>query len=188
MSEGEWTKEFLLAYRAHRLDDQMAFYNRRAAEYESARREALWLSSGLLVLSALFGALAVADNSRRQLWAVLAAAAGALATATGAYEAAFGFERLARQYEDTRAALHLADVARPGSTAPGAEPDRTELLKYVEEMEGIMRSEVDSWSRLTASIDMDIQRPGSGEHPEPELGAGIGPVPGPAPVVRPPDA
>ncbi|HWC69038.1 MAG TPA: SLATT domain-containing protein [Acidimicrobiales bacterium] len=144
-----WSEEFLLAYRAHRIDDQMAFYARRAEDNERARREALWISALCLVLSALFGALATADERRRQVWAVVAAGFGALAAAVGAYEAAFGFERLSRQYEDTRGALHIADVRGPQDSEDGAlEP--SDLLQFVNGVEGILRSEVDSWSQLTS--------------------------------------
>jgi hypothetical protein len=154
-AEEDWTSEFLAAYRAHRLDDQTAFYKRRATEFEAARREALWLAAAFLVLAALFGALATADHVRRQVWAVLATIAGSLATAVGTYEAAFGFDRLARQYEETRAALHLADIEGP--TTSGPEPPRRELvIAYVEGIEDILRSEVDSWSRLTQSIETEM--------------------------------
>ena len=145
-----WEEEFLLAYRAHRVDDQMAYYARRAADNEKARREALWISAICLVFSALFGALATADQARRQIWAVIAAGFGALATTVGAYEAAFGFERLSRQFEDTRGALHITDVRGPqgdGISAPGEPAD---ILVFVDEVEGILRSEVDTWSQLTA--------------------------------------
>jgi hypothetical protein len=148
-SSDRWAEEFLLAYRAHRIDDQMAYYARRAEDNERARREALWVSAICLVLSALFGALATADERRRQIWAVIAAGFGALATAVGAYEAAFGFERLSRQYEDTRGALHIADVRGPQEDEP-AELDSAELLRFVDRVEAILRSEVDSWSQLTS--------------------------------------
>ncbi len=143
-------EEFLLAYRSHRVDDQMAFYARRARENERARREALWISAVCLVLAALFGALATADEARRQMWAVLAAGFGALATAVGAFEAAFGFERLSRQYEDTRGALHIADVDGPQTTADGGAVDSKDLFEFVERVEDILRSEVDTWSQVTA--------------------------------------
>jgi hypothetical protein len=147
-ADDAWAAEFLRAYRAHRIDDQTAYYARRAEDYERARREALWFSALCLVMAALFGALATADQARRQVWAVIAAGFGALATAAGAYEAAFGFERLSRQYEDTRGALHIADVRGPQSDDGPVAPD--ELAGFVDNVEGILRSDVDRWSQLTA--------------------------------------
>ena len=97
--------------------------------------------------------MATADEDRRQTWAVLAAGFGALATAVGAFEAAFGFDRLSRQYEDTRGALQIADVDGPQTTADGGATytvDSKDLLEFVERMEGILRSEVDTWSQVTA--------------------------------------
>jgi hypothetical protein len=145
-----WEDEFLLAYRAHRVDDQMAYYGRRAAENEKARREALWISAVCFVIAALFGALATADQQRRQLWAVIAAGFGALATAVGTYEAAFGFERLSRQFEDARGALHIADVRGPQTGDPAPEDPVGSLATFVDGVEDILQSEVDSWTQFTA--------------------------------------
>jgi hypothetical protein len=152
-----WAAEFLLAYRAHRIDDQVAFYARRAADNERARREALWISAACLVMAALFGALATADQARRQVWAVIAAGFGALATAVGAYEAAFGFERLSRQYADTRGALHIADVRGPQSDDDGSLAPH-EVVGFVDNVEGILRSEVDRWSQPTSQVDRPGER------------------------------
>ena len=146
-----WQDEFLLRTVPIASMTRMAFYAVASArENERARREALWISAVCLVLAALFGTLATADEDRRETWAVFVAGFGALATAVGAFEAAFGFERLSRQYEDTRGAWTSADLDGPQTTADGGAVDSKDLLEFVERMEGILRSEVDTWSQVTA--------------------------------------
>ena len=106
--------EVLDAYRQHRIATQRDYYSGRAEQNETARRRAVTASAALLVLAALFGALATADIERRAVWAVVAASVSALATALMSYESAFGFERLARRYSETCSALALADAFGPG--------------------------------------------------------------------------
>lgn len=147
--------QLLAVYREHRIADQQAFYSHRAEQNEAARRWAVTATAGLLVLAALFGALATADAGRRTLWAFVAASMSALATALTSYEAAFGFERLARQYAETRSALALADVfgPRPDDLAHldnDEERDR-KMSEFVAQTEQLLRSEVDTWSQHAAT-------------------------------------
>jgi SMODS and SLOG-associating 2TM effector domain 1 len=147
--------EVLDAYRRHRLISQEAFYAVRAARSAAARRWAVTFSAGLLVSAALFGALATADEPRRAMWAFVAASVSALATAITSYEAAFGFERLARQYDETRNALALANVFGPqasGLDQLASEAERDEATAaFVSETERLLRSEVETWSQQTAT-------------------------------------
>jgi SMODS and SLOG-associating 2TM effector domain 1 len=147
--------ELLDAYRQHRIADQRTYYSGRAEQNESARRTAVTASAVLLILAALFGALATADIERRAVWAVVAAAVSALATALISYEAAFGFERLARRYAETNSALALADVFGPrpedlDQLESDAERDAA-VLAFVTDTERLLRSEVDTWSQQTAT-------------------------------------
>jgi hypothetical protein len=135
------------AYRANRVDEQIAYYEARAAQYERARRTAVNLVAGLLVLAALFGALATADADRRSLWAFVAAAVSAVATAIASYEAAFGFERLSREYGGTRAALEMAEVRAPRPAAIAADDGDALVARHIAEVENLLLSEVDRWSR-----------------------------------------
>ena len=147
--------ELLAAYRQHRIATQQAFYAQRATQNETARRWAVTATATLLVLAALFGALATADAARRTLWAFVAASMSALATALTSYEAAFGFERLARQYAETRSALALADVFGPrpedlDHLDDDAQRDK-KVAAFVAETEQLLRSEVDTWSQQAAT-------------------------------------
>jgi SMODS and SLOG-associating 2TM effector domain 1 len=147
--------ELLDAYRQHRVTAQHAYYSGRAERNETARRWAVIASATLLVLAALFGALATADTERRALWAFVAASVSALATALMSYEAAFGFERLARRYAETSSALALADVFGPrpedlDQLETDAKRDEA-VLAFVADTERLLRSEVDTWSQQTAT-------------------------------------
>ena len=79
------------------------------------------------------------------MWAFCSAGFAALATALSAYEVAFGFERYSRQYTETRAALELADASRPPASDPEA------VVDYVTRVEGLLRSDVESWSEHYAT-------------------------------------
>jgi hypothetical protein len=145
-----WATELLAAYRRNRLDDQARYYGRRSRLFERARRWTLTTSALLLVLSALFGALASADGSRRAMWAFLAAAFAAGATGVAVYEASSGFERLSRQYQQTLAALRLADAVGP-SAADGTDVTPSALGTFVGDVETILLAEVESWSQRVAA-------------------------------------
>ena len=94
MTDG-WRDEVLDVYRRYRIDDQARYYERRAADFERARRWTVTVTALLLVLAALFGSLGAADADRRAAWAFVAAALAALATALSTLESSFGFERFA---------------------------------------------------------------------------------------------
>jgi hypothetical protein len=146
--------QLLDAYRQERLASQAVWFARRAQSNETARRRAVTASAALLVLAALFGALASADASRRSLWGFAAAVAGALATALSSYAAAFGFERLARLYSRTSTAVAVADVfgPRPDELARlDSDTERDHVVaQFVADTERLLRGEVDTWSRQAA--------------------------------------
>jgi hypothetical protein len=138
-------EEVLEAYRTYRIMDQVVYYTRQAERYERARRRALALTSLLFVLATLFGALGAVDETHRGLWAFMAAGLAALATAVTGYESAFSFEVLARQYRDTVAALKLTEAQGPAPTDPSP-------IEYINGIELILRSEVETWSRLSVDL------------------------------------
>jgi hypothetical protein len=141
-----WSQDSALgAYGRYRIATQVEYYTRQANRYERARRHALVITASLFVLATLFGALGTVDEPRRGVWAFVAAGLAALGTTVTGYESAFGFETLARQYRDTVAALKLAE-------AKGPEPDDVALDKYVKSIELILRSEVETWSRLSVDL------------------------------------
>jgi hypothetical protein len=135
--------QVLQAYDHYRVEDQVAYYRRQTIICERALRRTTRISAVLLVFAALFGSLGAVDEARRGMWAFMAATFAALSTAIAAYEVAFGFERLSRQYADTLSALMLAYAAGPTA------PDDQNVEQHVALVERLLRSEVDSWSHLS---------------------------------------
>jgi SMODS and SLOG-associating 2TM effector domain 1 len=153
-----WRAELLGAYRRHRIAPQDVYYGHNSRNYEHARRWTLIATAVLLVLAALLGALGAADTPRRGMWAFLAAAVAAVATAITSYEAAFGFERYSRQYRDTRLALRLVEARGPRPEDLHGPDADTRVGEFVAEVERLLRSEVDSWSE-------HVERPDGGQAP-----------------------
>lgn len=147
MTEPERRTDFLRAYLRHRMADQAAWHERRSTQYRSARRWTTGLSAALLAAAALFGALGAADASHRALWAFLATTGAAIAAALTAYESAFGFEQLSRQYGDTAATLHLLRATAPSPLEVGGIDGERVLREYVERAELVLRSDVSNWSQ-----------------------------------------
>jgi hypothetical protein len=122
----DWRSELLDAYRRHRIDDQSRYYGRRGVEFERARRWTLATSAGLLVSAALCGALGAAYGEHRAMWAFIAAALSAVASALNGFETAFGFERFSRAATETRPHRYRRH-AGPRSAAG----DRRSLMAFV---------------------------------------------------------
>jgi len=159
-----WSQESALgAYGRYRIATQVEYYTRQANRYERARRHALVITASLFVLATLFGALGTVDEPRRGVWAFVAAGLAALGTTVTGYESAFAFQTLAPQYSDRGAALKLAE-------AKGPEADDVALDKYVKSIELILRSEVETWSRLSVDLNTlaGVKPP---EEPKPDVAA-----------------
>ncbi|MEZ0449159.1 SLATT domain-containing protein [Cellulomonas sp. ICMP 17802] len=148
-ADDAWRAQALDLYRTHRLDEQAAWYANRSRRFDAALRATVTTSAVLLVLAAFFGALGTADAGRRPLWAVCAAACGALAATLNTYEATAGFGRLARQYADTLAAVRLAEAH--GMAAVGSDEDRPGALVALTEQ--ILLGEVNAWSLVLRQAD-----------------------------------
>jgi hypothetical protein len=147
----ERTTEAIKLYRTHRAEVQRQFYVDRINEYRTARNQARTSAAVFLVLAAIAGALASADvRGWRQWWAVAAAVLGAIASAVTGFESSYGFDRLARNYEKTVAALALAMSQFPGNGCADSAEDDTTVTTAVAKVEGVLLTEVDQWARQTA--------------------------------------
>lgn len=93
------------------------------------------MTATLFISAAAFGAIGMADGPRRPLWAFLATAFAALATAVAAYESTFGFRRLAREYSAT--VTSLQKLAADGPTPEDV--DDEQLVTFVTEVETVFR-------------------------------------------------
>jgi hypothetical protein len=136
-------REFHQLYAELRVDDQLTFYEARAAEYRAAHRQAVIVRNALLFAAAVAGALGqVANGTARAAWSIVAAVLAAAAAAITAYEALIGFPQLEKLYSD--AARNLREAAIDWRIA---DPDR-DLTAAVERVENIFRSEIGQWGQL----------------------------------------
>ena len=140
-------------YRTERFDTQLAWYETKISEYGRARNQARLSAAALLVVASVAGALAGADVAGwRTWWALGGAIAGALAAALTSYDTAYGFDRLARDYERTVGVASRLVLKFPGGAcAPVTGDGAKEVSVFVTDAENIFRSEVDSWAKQAAS-------------------------------------
>jgi peptidoglycan/LPS O-acetylase OafA/YrhL len=120
-------EQFLRAYLRHRVGERLAGFEQAQARYTAARRWTTALTVLLFTAAAALGAVAVADDGRRALWAFLATVAAALATAVGVYEAAFSFRALSRRSANGVALLHLLQAHGAPEGEDGVNAFRTEV-------------------------------------------------------------
>jgi hypothetical protein len=120
-------EQFLRAYLRHRVGERLAGFEQAQTRYTSARRWATALTVLLFTAAAALGAVAVADDQRRALWAFLAVVAAALATGITVYETAFSFRALSRRSANGVALLHLLQAHGAPEGEDGVNAFRTEV-------------------------------------------------------------
>ncbi|WP_447003244.1 hypothetical protein ACRAKI_26620 [Saccharothrix isguenensis] len=120
-------EQFLRAYLRHRVGERLAGFEQAQVRYTSARRWTTAVTVLLFTAAAALGAVAVADDGRRALWAFLATVAAVLATAATTYEAAFSFRALSRRSADGVALLHLLQAHGAPEGEDGVNAFRTEV-------------------------------------------------------------
>jgi hypothetical protein len=148
------SEDVLTAYRAHRLEAQLQWYDGRVKEFRTARNQARLTAAILLVVAAVLGAMASVDIvGWRTWWALAATVVGGLSAALTSYEAAFGFDRQARDYERARAAMTRVALRWPGSPCRAIEGDGvSQIATFVRDAEAGFLSEVDQWAKQ-ASVE-----------------------------------
>ncbi|MEV1178534.1 SLATT domain-containing protein [Nonomuraea sp. NPDC049784] len=148
--------QFRALYRELRIDEQRRFYEKRCEEYEQARRQAIALRNGLLILSALAGVAGqFATGAGRATCGVAAAVLAALAGALTAFEALIGFAQLRKLYGD--AALNLRTAALDWDAAES----EADVAAQVERIEQIFRTENGQWGQLM--VQNEVASPLSAE-------------------------
>jgi len=151
----EREREILALYLEHRVANQRGFYERRRAEYEQANGQSALVTAALVVLGGIAGVLAgTGALGAREVFAVVAAAAPALATALAAYDALYGFESNAKLYRDASRGL-----AAVGRRAPGDAVEADVLRAWVEEVEGVIGREGSRWGQLTRDAEQQPSPP-----------------------------
>jgi hypothetical protein len=140
----ERSRQFAEFYLKDRLEHQLTWYHGRRTEAEKARDQAIWGKGVLLALSALAGALGAIFPNLRTGLAITAAFLAALATALTAYQALYGFNRIAKLYQDAETSL----IALRGI---GLDPDLPiyELRARVARIETVFKQENGQWGQLS---------------------------------------
>jgi conflict system pore-forming effector with SLATT domain len=134
--------QFHALYKDLRIADQRRFYERRAAEYRLAHRQAVRVRNALLGLGALSGVLVqVTSGTGRSVAGIVAAVLAALAGAVTAFEALIGFGPLARLYDDTAVNLAVAEI-----DWDGAPPE--DVAGQLDRVEEVFRIEGGQWGQL----------------------------------------
>jgi hypothetical protein len=145
----ERERQLVAVYGERRLRHQRQYYDDRREEYQRASGQLALLTALLVALGGVAGVLSSADAfGGRDAWAILAAAAPALAAALVAYDALFGFERNAKIFADASAALRLAELR-----APAQADDPKTIRAWVEQVEGILQREQGQWGQLVADAE-----------------------------------
>lgn len=144
------TEQFVQLYRLYRHEDQLTYYSKREAEFLNAQSQALWLSIGLIFLTALAGALeSVALPWLKLLCLLIAASAPILSTAVTGYSTLYAFEQQAKLYRDARKNLekiraHLPQIQEGGDNTGFSE----QVIHYVQDVEATFRAEQGFWGQL----------------------------------------
>jgi SMODS and SLOG-associating 2TM effector domain 1 len=130
-------------YAAHRLADQLDYYDRTAREYERAARQSAKLTAALLAAGGIAAFLSSTHLAGQWGgWAIIAAVAPVLATALAGYEGLYGYERNAKLYADAVAGLtKLNETGAPS------------LAELAVEAEGVMRREQSQWGQLALEAE-----------------------------------
>jgi hypothetical protein len=156
MSERLRRRELLAAYEKRRIEDQLTYHEHRLKVAQRGRRQILDCSTLLYTITAFVGAMAASSVGSRSMWAVLAAATGAGASALTGYALMAGFERNEEQSRAVLAALSLLDASRP-ETFMLYTPDGGKVVSdYVRKVESLIQQDVELWARSAEADQQEL--------------------------------
>jgi hypothetical protein len=161
-------QQFLECYQEYRYNHQREFYRSRIEEFETARNQAIVLTSVLIGCAGISSLLATANVlGWRTGWVLLAVIFPTLATALTAYERLYSFERVAKLYRDAVRALPRTQEYKPASPEGMIPDDYSKAIKaFVQEVETISRNEGGQWGQLMSEI-RPAEPPGEGPAQKP---------------------
>jgi len=136
-------RQFASAYDAHRVEDQMRFYNDRTARYERADSQAGLTSEILLGLAGICGIVAAASPSLGLWLGVVAVALAAGAAIVGSWAELIGFSKNSELYGAAAASIRHIRPRRPGQ----GPIDEDQVEAYMQEVESVLLGEVQSWGK-----------------------------------------
>ncbi len=161
MTDSARRRQLLQAYEERRIAEQIAYHRRRLEVSQRGRRQLLDCSTLLYTLTAFLGAMAASSLGSRSMWAVLAAATGAGASALTGYAMMAGFERNEEQSRQVLASLTLLDASHPEPVQLDQPEGGEALSDYVHKVEAVLQHDVELWAR--ASADAAAQASDRGE-------------------------
>jgi SMODS and SLOG-associating 2TM effector domain 1 len=137
-------------YRRCRLADQLKYYDDRGSEFGAALSQLGILSAIVLALGSTAAALAGAAVDGTPVWAVLAAAFPAIATALTAFGSLYAYEQQTKIYADAAKALRRVDRTPPDLAS---EQDPTAALhEFITKAEDVLRREQGQWGQLVSEL------------------------------------
>ena len=157
-------QKFLECYQEYRYNNQRDFYRSRIDEFETARNEAIVLTSILIGCAGISSFFATANVlGWRTAWVLLAVIFPALATALAAYERLYAFDSVAKLYRDAAKALPRTQEYKPTSPENMSTDDYSSaIIAFVQEVETVSRSEMGQWGQLVNQI-RSIESSGEGK-------------------------
>lgn len=146
--------QFFRLYQRYRYEHQMSYYLSRQREFTRAQKQAIWLSIGLIFLTALAAALETTSLSWLRLTCLfLAAICPVLSTALAGYNALYAFEQQAKIYRDARQNLEMLHAKMPDfQKAQNKEEFARQLKVYVQETEMVLQTEHGYWGQLAKNM------------------------------------
>ena len=156
MSERLRRRELLSVYEQRRVTDQLAYHQRRLKIAQRGRRQILDASTLLYTITAFVGAMAASSVGSRTMWAVLAAATGALASALTGYALMAGFERNEEQSRQVLAALSLLDASRPEPFMLDSADGGKVISDWVRKVESLLQQDVELWARSAEADQQEL--------------------------------
>jgi len=150
-------QQFLELYQKHRYEDQINFYQKRERAFTAAQKQATFISTSLMLLTALAGALeAIEVPWLRLVFMFIAAIAPVFYTSFTSYNALYAFEQQAKLYRDTLTKLQYTRVLIPDVTQGASEREFTnQLNKYIDEVERVLLVEQEQWEELATRMKPD---------------------------------
>ena len=149
--------QFLELYQNHRYEDQVKFYKKRERSFTQAQKQAIVISTGLMLLTALAGALEAIDIAWLKLvFMFIAAISPVFYTSFTSYNSLYAFEQQAKLYRETLSKLQYTRVLIPDVTQEASEGEFTnQLNKYIDEVERVLLVEQEQWGELATRMKPD---------------------------------
>jgi len=135
--------EFLRAYDAHRVRDQIDYYEKRIDEYGKSATQLSRLNTFFLAAAAACGAIGAVYTDQNQWLGLAAAGLSAVAAAFASWGDVVGFSANSELYQAALGGLRRLRPRRPDEASPPADE---EIEQYVVDVEAILLGEIRSWA------------------------------------------